>query len=464
MPDNSVELIASTASLLDGNYVLGSVMGRGAMGIVYSATQVALDRRVAIKIPNADNAFVTRRFKTEARAAGRLSHRNIVRVIDFGGRDGAPFLVMEYVGGVPLETLVTEQGAMTTPVATEVVTQILAALEAAHTAGIIHADIKSGNVLVEVLADGCLLARVIDFGLAVFSDEPFVNDDQLLSGTPDYLAPELVNGGKPTVASDIYAAGVVLYELLTGTTPFGGGSSSQILARHLDEVVIPPSLRSEHSIPAAVETVVMRALAKDPGARFASASEFSADLRAAIPAGQLASARLASGTFNPPFSSETPTSNWHRDGAISPQPTASVATVGKNLEVALVRFALADAIESGNGDSIVASYLELVRLLVDDHGLAAAASELEHGLALLKRRNASLPAIWRLQLCLAGLYSGLGDAASARTAARIGYDLAVAASSELGQHRASELLARLARHRSVAKPRGDRRGMTKLHG
>lgn len=461
MEDDFVELVASTASLLDGNYVLGNVMGRGSMGIVYSATQVALDRRVAIKIPIANNSFVTRRFKTEARAAGRLAHRNIVRVIDLGGRDGALFLVMEYVAGVPLETLVAERGAVATAVAVDLVAQILAGLEAAHNARVIHADIKSGNVLVEKLPDGGLVARVIDFGLAVFSDEPFVNEDQLLSGTPEYLAPEVIEGGKPTIASDIYAAGVVLYELLTGTTPFGGGSSSQILARQLDDVVVPPSLRSpEQSIPPAIEAAVMRALAKDPGLRFSSASEFSAVLRTALPAGQVASASLAKGTFAPPFSSETPTREWYRDEVRGPRPAAPVPTIGKNLEVAQVRFALADAIASGNGDSIVASYLELVRLLVDDHGLAAAAGELEHGLALVKRSNANLPATWRLQLCLAGLHSGLGDAARARTAARVGYDQAVAASSELGQQRASELLARLARHGSITKPQADGRGNT----
>jgi hypothetical protein len=135
---------------------------------------------------------------------------------------------------------------------------------------------------------------------------------------------------------------------------------------------------------------------------------------------------------------------------MSPRPTAAV-TVDKNLHIARIRFTLADAIACGNGDSIVASYLELVRLLVDDHQLAAAAGELEHGLALLRRgtlENATLPATWRLQLCLAGLYSGLGDPPRARIAARVGHDLAVRASSELGQQRAKELLARLARHGS----------------
>lgn len=210
MRDDLYERAASTASLLDGTYVLGNVIGSGGMGVVYSAMQMAIGRRVAIKIPRtqlATNPVVIRRFKTEARAGGRLAHRNIPRVIDLGGGDGVPFLVMEYVAGVPLETLVTEHGPMTPAIATDVVAQILAGLHDAHSAGIIHADIKSGNVLVETLPDGALLARVIDFGLAVFCDEPFEHDDRLVSGSPEYLAPEVISGGCPTIASDIYAAG-----------------------------------------------------------------------------------------------------------------------------------------------------------------------------------------------------------------------------------------------------------------
>ncbi len=445
---------------LNSNYVLGNVLGSGGMGVVYSATQVALGRQVAIKIPHAElatNSFVIHRFKTEALAGGRLAHRNIARVIDFGGRDSAsPFLVMEYVRGVPLETIVAEQGPMSTVVATDVVTQILAALHEAHTAGIIHADIKSGNVLVETLPDGALLARVIDFGLAQFTDEELVNDSRILSGTPDYLAPEVIRGGRPTVASDIYAAGVVLYELLTGATPFSGGTSEQILARHLDDVVIPPSFRApSQNIPATIEVAVIRALAKDPAARFESAAEFTEVLRTAI-ADQGRSSRVARGTIKPTAGSvDCRTKDWHGAPAMSPTPV-----VGTKLEIAQARLTLADAIACGNGDLIVATYLELVHMLVDDHQLAAAAGELEHGLGLLMRSTTlgskTLAATWRLQLCLAGLYSGLGDPARARLSARLGHELAVSASSDLGQRRAKELLFRLGRHNGPkARPASD---------
>jgi serine/threonine protein kinase len=418
------------------HYVLGTVIGSGGMGIVYSATQLALGRRVAIKIPReelAANPLVIQRFETEARAGGRLAHRNIARVIDFGGTDRVPFLVMEYVAGEPLELLVAEQGPMAPAIAIEIVTQILAALAEAHGAGIVHADLKSGNVLVEASPDAALLVRVIDFGLAVFIEEASAYDHRMLSGTPDYLAPELVCGGCPTIASDIYAVGVVLYELLTGATPFAGGSANQILARHLDDVVVPPSLRAPgQNIPPAIEAAVMRALAKDPAARFATAAGFAAVLHA-VPVDRRA--RLARGTLDPVRSVAATTLDWHRGPVVS----------DAQRELAQIRRTLVAAISAGNGDSIVAAYLELVHVLVDDHQLATAASELEHGLQLLQRGTLA-NATWRLQLCLAGLYSGLGDPGRARRTAQLGHDLARGASSELGQQRAKELLARLARH------------------
>lgn len=418
---------------LDTHYVLGTVIGSGGMGIVYSATQVALGRRVAIKVPReelAANPLVIQRFRTEARAGGRLAHRNIARVIDFGGTDRVPFLVMEYVAGEPLELLVAEQGPMAPAIAIEIVTQILAALDEAHSAGIIHADLKSGNVLVEALPDAALLVRVIDFGLAVFTDEATGHDHRVLLGTPDYLAPELVSGGCPTVASDIYAVGVVLYELLTGATPFTGGSSQEILVRQLDDVVVPPSLRApDQHIPPAIEAAIMRALAKDPAARFPTAARFAAVLDA-VPVDRRT--RLGRGTMDPVRSAAT-TLDWHR----------TPANAAPETELAQIRRTLAEAIAAGNGDAIVASYLELVHALVDDHQLAAAAAELEHAVLLLRRGTL---AIWRLQLCLAGLYSGLGDPARARRTAQLGHDLARDASSALGQQRAKELLARLSRH------------------
>jgi serine/threonine protein kinase len=369
------------ARSIDVDYLVGDVLGSGGMGIVYSATQLSLGRRVAIKLPRAELAAdprVLRRFRTEALAGGRLDHDNIARVID-SGRGGAPFLVMEYIAGTPLDEIVTKGGALELRVATNLCGQLLAALEEAHKAGIIHADVKSGNVLIETLESGELLARLIDFGLARFSTDANEPDDRLLSGTPEYLAPELVQGGPPTVASDLYAAGVVLYELLTGTTPFAGGTAGEIVARQVDDAVVPPSLRC-------------------PEQAIRAPSELSV--------------------------------------GDSPQPQA-------------MRRAIAEAITACDGDAIITSYLELVRLLIDGHQLAAAATELEYGIELLRplmALSSNPPALWRLQLCLAALYSGLSDPARARIAARRGLDDAIRAASVIGQDRARELLGRLARY------------------
>ena len=442
---------ATAALELDTDYLLGEVLGTGGMGIIYSAIQRSLGRRVAIKIPHpelAGDAFVTRRFRAEARASSRIDHKNVARVIDFGGEDGALFLAMQYVAGVPLEKLVRDEGPMETRVAADLCMQILAALEAAHTAGVIHADIKSGNVLVETLADGALRAVVIDFGLARFCDEPSIYDSRVVSGTPDYLAPELIRGGPPTVASDVYAAGVVLYELLSGSTPFGGGTAMDILDRQLADAVVPPSLRCpDRDIPRALEAIVMRALAKDPSARFASAAQFRAALRAATSLELAQPPRLARGTQSSAFSTETATRDWQRERLIAPP--IAVVIAGDNACIQNIRVIVKAAIASGDGDSIVTSYLELVRAMVDGHKLDAAVAELERGIAILRpgvSARPETPAIWRLQLCLAALYSGLGQSAQARRAALLGQDDAVRAASTLGEDRAQDLLARLARH------------------
>jgi serine/threonine protein kinase len=356
--------------LFEGNYILGDVLGTGGMGTVYSATQVSLRRRVAIKLPHpsmADKPNVSRRFRTEARAGAHLDHPNIARVIDFGGRDGALFLVMEYVGGVVLDKLVVDQGPLEARVAAELVRQLLAALEAAHAAGILHADVKTANLLVEASADAPPHARLIDFGLARFTSESTDHGDRSLSGTPDYLAPELIEGGQPTVASDLYAAGVVLYELLTGSTPF--------------------------------EAVVMRALARDPRDRFVSSAQFADALRATYPT-PIGPARIARGTQSSVCSSESVTRDCQRATQPPGATSSHLATEPMHLEPR--RGTMHHAVVRHSSDSIVTSCLDLGRALVEAHPLATAVSELEHGLELLRLDEATpRPTMWRLQLCLA---------------------------------------------------------------
>jgi serine/threonine protein kinase len=435
--------------LFDGHYVLGEVLGSGGMGTVYSATEVASGRRVAIKLPHpalAGNPNVSRRFRAEARAGAQLDHANTIRVIDFGGEDGALFLVMEYVAGIELEQLILDQGPLDAHGAVQLVRQLLAALDHAHAAGILHADVKTANLLVEATADAPLRARLIDFGLARFPSESTHDGDRMLSGTPDYLAPELIEGGAPTVASDVYAAGVVLYELLTGFTPFGGGSSDEIMQRQIEGLVLPPSLRSpEQDISSAIEAVVMRALQRNPRDRFASAGQFADALPITRPPITVGPPRLARGSQISAYSTEAVTSDWQPPALPTVPATQHVRTARPLL--APLRDAVHEAVVSRNDDAIVTSYLELARALVDSHQLPKAISELEHGLAGLRLdpTAASPPELWRLQLCLAALYSGLGDQIRARSAATIARDDAMRATSSIGHARASELLIRLAR-------------------
>jgi serine/threonine-protein kinase len=270
----SIDDLPRPGEVLAGKYVLRERIGEGGMGLVFRADEPALGRTVAIKILHpelAANEALVRRFHNEAAAAHRVRHPGVVAILDSGTTpSGVPFIAMRHIPGRLLGTVIA-QDELPLPRALEMADQILRALEAAHASGVVHADVKSDNILVEDTADGDALT-LIDFGLARVGD-PW-DDGGFVSGTPEYMAPELVRGEPPTVASDIYGAGVILYELLTGQTPFEGASTEEVLARQLDEDAVPPSLRRpDRDIPAALDQIVLRALAKDPRARFASAGE-----------------------------------------------------------------------------------------------------------------------------------------------------------------------------------------------
>ena len=253
-----------------GRYVLGRRLGAGGMGAVYLAMDGGL--RVAIKIPYGEllaDDYALNRFRDEALAGSIVSHPNIARVLDHGATSsGLPYLVMEYVPGERL-------GARTLPPLRQsatIVQRVLEGLGALHAADIVHGDVKTDNIIV-----GRHGVKLIDFGLAHVSG--VVSMYQIVSGTPDYMAPEVIRGEGSTAASDIYAAGVILYELITGETPFSGGDSAEIVRRHLNEQVVPPSLRRiDVEVPASLERIVMRALAKHPKKRPSSAVEFAAAL------------------------------------------------------------------------------------------------------------------------------------------------------------------------------------------
>ncbi len=284
MPTSDDRLIGR---IIAGKFCLRQCIGVGAAGTVYRADQTSLGRTVAVKVLRpelaCDRRFV-RRFHDEAQAASRLNHPNVVSVIDFGQTDdGLLYLVMEFLRGLTLtEVLRTEH--LTTERIVDIIGQILSALEEAHERGVVHADLKSDNIMVEHRRGGWDLIKVVDFGIARLTgkhDEDEHDSDRSICGTPEYMAPEIIRGEEPTYATDLYAVGVMLYELLVGFTPFSGSPTLEVLQRHLREEPRPPS---EHDsalpIPAALEQATLRALSKHPESRFSSASDFARALKA----------------------------------------------------------------------------------------------------------------------------------------------------------------------------------------
>jgi eukaryotic-like serine/threonine-protein kinase len=257
--------------LLDGRYRVGPRIARGGMATVYEATDLRLDRVCALKVMHAglgDDDDFAGRFVREARAAARLSHPNVVAVFDQGDDDGTLFLAMEYVPGHTLRDLVRKEAPMPPAKALSLLDPVLSALAAAHRAGLIHRDVKPENVL---LADDGRV-KVADFGLAraVSAETQHTATGGVLIGTVSYLSPELVVDGRADARSDVYAAGVVLYEMLTGRKPHEGESPIQVAYKHVHEDVPPPS-RSTPGIPPYVDALVARATARDRDRRPADA-------------------------------------------------------------------------------------------------------------------------------------------------------------------------------------------------
>jgi len=273
--------------IVGGRYVLDRVLGAGGMGVVYRAIDQECGTEVAIKLlhrHHANDPRTMRRLGAEGRAGSCVHHPNVVAVLDTGtAADGTPFIVMELVRGQSLDRLIQTEGQLPLRRATAIVRQILAGLQALHDAGFVHGDVKSGNVLVDSV-DGIDTIKLIDLGLARSPDEIDPARGRVASGTPEYMAPEVVRGEGALALSDLYAAGIVCYQLLTGTTPFEGGTAREILRRQLDDVVVPPSLRAtDRHIPIALDRVVMRALKKEPSERYATAAAFALALAAATP-------------------------------------------------------------------------------------------------------------------------------------------------------------------------------------
>jgi TolB-like protein/tRNA A-37 threonylcarbamoyl transferase component Bud32 len=273
---------------LAGRYRIERLISRGGMGAVFEATQLGLDRAVAIKLllpALSRDEKMRERFRREARSAASLRHPNIIQIYDYGISDHGPYIVMELARGKSLRQLLN-QGALSIGLSVELMGQICSALTSAHSATIIHRDLKPDNIMVEEQPDGQIIAKVLDFGIAKMR-ESYPDDEGTnltganIIGSPAYMSPEQSLGATLDPRSDIYSLGVVLYEMLSGSTPFGKGTPGALLTHQINTP--PPRLTSiRPEIPGAIESVVMKALAKDREARFTSSTQFAQALRKAL--------------------------------------------------------------------------------------------------------------------------------------------------------------------------------------
>jgi serine/threonine protein kinase len=276
---------------LPGGYLVLDLISVGGMGRVYRAEQRALGRTVAVKVIHPhlladENSIV--RFMTEARAASQLNHPNSVSVIDFGRTDdGQPYLVMEFLRGKDLARVAYEQGPLPFKRVVDVLVQALMALSEAHDLGIVHRDLKPENIILEPLRRGGDFVKVVDFGLAKLKADSAnatnVTMPGIVCGTPDYMAPEQGRGDPIDGRSDLYAVGVMLFQLLTGRLPFEADNPTQVVMMHISVPVPDPrQIAPERNIPDSLVAVTLRAMSKDAKDRYSDALEFADALQQAL--------------------------------------------------------------------------------------------------------------------------------------------------------------------------------------
>ncbi len=267
--------------ILDNKYIVNKVIGTGGMSIVYSGFSMDTGEEVAIKILRPEyleDAEFKRRFKKESKIAQQLNHRNIIKTIDIGEDEGLPYIVMEYVRGMTLKELVQDRGKLTDEEAVKIGVKISEALFYAHSANLIHRDIKPQNVLIR--ENGSL--KVADFGIARIQDQSTITlGGSNVLGSVHYISPEQARGLHITKQADIYSLGICLYEMVTGEVPFEGDSPVSVAIKHIQDTPVSPRMKN-HKVSVALEEVILKAISKEPEARYENAFEMGQDLKRAL--------------------------------------------------------------------------------------------------------------------------------------------------------------------------------------
>jgi eukaryotic-like serine/threonine-protein kinase len=278
-----------TGTVIGGQYRVDRILGEGGMGTVYAVTHTKLNKRFALKLLKKDLARdpeTRARFLLEAQAAGQIIHPNVVEITDYSSLpDGSAYLVMEYLDGQPLARMIKLGGAIPALRAVSIVRDIASALQAAHELGIVHRDLKPDNVFV-IQHREREIAKILDFGVAKVAGSAKLTRTGMVFGTPHYMSPEQASGGVIDGRTDVYALGVIMYEMFTGRVPFEADTYMGVLTKHMFEAPIPPSQISGSARElGALEDVTLKALAKRPEDRYASMTDLAADLARIVQVG-----------------------------------------------------------------------------------------------------------------------------------------------------------------------------------
>jgi serine/threonine-protein kinase len=271
-------------------YRVDGVLGRGGMGVVLKVRDLQLDEDVALKVVRtglaANPAFLDL-LKQEIRLARKITHRHVLRTHDFGECDGIPFVTMEYLKGITLRSLLDGRGRLPLPLVLRIARQVAEGLEAAHAVGVVHRDIKPGNVLFDVRGD----AKIMDFGLAAPATSVIEGEAGSLIGSPRYMSPEQIRGERVDARTDLYALGIMLFELCAGIPPYASPRINELLTLHL-EAPVPELLEVAPDIPVDLSLLVHRLMEKHQVARPGSAAEVTEILKVLAAGGRAGISRL----------------------------------------------------------------------------------------------------------------------------------------------------------------------------